>query len=85
VANISINWADLGKVAEVAGAFAIGIAVVFTLGVLAMSRFDAARDTGSGATARTNPVGVLLAGVCFAACLAAAGYGIYLIVPQWGG
>jgi hypothetical protein len=87
MAAISINWTDLGKVAEVAGAFAIGIVVVFAVGVLGLSRWETSRQaaTDSAATARPNPFGAVLAGACFLACLAAAAFGIYLIVPQWGG
>lgn len=75
---ISINWADLGAVAGVSLAFTVGIAIVFALGVLGLSRVEAVR-AGRGGSAG---VGYALAGVCFAACAAAAAYGIWLIIPQ---
>jgi len=75
---MTIHWAELAKVAWVSLAFAVGIAVVFSLGVLGMSQVEAGR---SGSAARTTALG--LAGACFAACVAAAAYGIYLIVPQF--
>ena len=78
MADISINWADLGKVAGVSLAFSVGIAIVFALGVLGLSRVEAGRTrSGSAAASYT------LAGACFASCAAAALYGIYLIVPQF--
>lgn len=53
---------------------------MFALGVLDLSRVDAARaadgqDSNGGA--------ITLAGVCFAACAAATLYGIYLVVPRF--
>lgn len=79
MADISINWGDLAKVAEVSLAFTVGIVVVFALGVLGLSRVAAVRAGRTGSA----PGGYALAGVAFAACAAAALYGIWLIVPQF--
>ncbi len=79
MAAVSINWGDLAKVAEVSLAFSIGIVVVFALGVLGLSRVEAVRTGRSGSATG----GYALAGACFAACAAAAAYGIWLIVPQF--
>ena len=80
MADISINWSDLAKVAGVSLAFSVGIVVVFALGILGVSRVEAARSEGGNGTAGGA---LALAGVCFLACAAAALYGIYLIVPQF--
>lgn len=79
MAAISINWGDLAKVAEVSLAFSAGIAIVFALGVLGLSRVEAVRAGRRGSAVG----GYTLAGTCFAACAAAAGYGVWLIVPQF--
>ncbi len=80
MADISINWSDLAKVAEVSLAFTIGIVVVFALGVLGVARVETARSADGDGTAAGA---IAVAGICFAACAAAALYGIYLIVPQF--
>lgn len=78
---LAINWADLGKVAEVAAAFGIGIVAVFALGVLGMSRAEAARDSSNGSSERA--LGLATAGVAFLLCAAAVLYGLYLLIPQF--
>ncbi|MGW5458285.1 hypothetical protein [Streptomyces sp. NPDC003996] len=52
--------------------------VVFTFGVLGLSRAEADRAEAGAAT-----VGRALAGLCFLACAAVVAYGIHLIVPQF--
>jgi hypothetical protein len=81
MAGIDIHWAGLIKVAEVSLAFGVGIVAVFTLGVLGLSKAESARSQPSGSPART--AGLAVAGVAFAACAAALGYGLYLLVPQF--
>lgn len=81
MASISISWSDLGAVAAVSFAFAIGIVAVFSLGILAMSQLATVRSTSTGSAARAR--GLLVAGVCFATCAAATAYGVYLLVPQF--
>jgi hypothetical protein len=73
-----IAWASLWQVFWVGLAVGAGAVVVFTFGVMGLSRVQVAREGG-----RTDPVGYGLAGVCFLACAFAVGYGIYLIVPQF--
>jgi hypothetical protein len=77
---ISIDWADLAKVAEVSAAFGIGVVAVFALGVLATSRIAAARVAQRPARRVT---GFALAGTAFALCGAAVLYGLYLLIPQF--
>ncbi|MGI8761916.1 MAG: hypothetical protein ACR2LF_11610 [Jatrophihabitantaceae bacterium] len=86
---MSIHWADLARVAEASLGFGVGIAVVFALGVLGLSRLDGARSgerasgTGSWPGARVAARGALVvSAVAFTACAAAVGYGLYLIIPQ---
>jgi hypothetical protein len=77
---ISIDWAELGKVAEVSAAFGVGVVAVFALGVLASSRVTAAR-VAPRTTQRVT--GFALAGAAFALCAAAVLYGLYLLIPQF--
>ncbi len=77
---ISIDWAELGKVAEVSAAFGVGVVAVFALGVLASSRVTAAREA-QRTTQRVT--GFAIAGSAFALCAAAVLYGLYLLIPQF--
>lgn len=81
MAAIDIDWSGLLKVAEISLAFGAGVVVVFTLGVLGLSKAEAAREAPSGSGART--AGVALATLAFAACAAAVVYGLYLLIPQF--
>jgi hypothetical protein len=78
---ISIHWAGLAKVAEVSLAFGVGIVAVFALGVLGLSRVETARAGDASAAVRAG--GYLVAAVAFLGCAAAAGYGLYLLIPQF--
>jgi hypothetical protein len=74
-----IDWSSLGEVAVVSLIFGVGLAVLFAFGVTAMSRRAVAID-------EKKPPSVVDTGVaalCFAACLAAVLYGLYLIIPQF--
>jgi hypothetical protein len=64
---MSIDWHALGTVFAVTLVSTVGLVGVFTLGVVGLSRQSAA----------WNRTGACL---CFAACAAAVGYGIDLIV-----
>jgi hypothetical protein len=81
MADITIHWSGLLKVAEVSLAFGVGIVSVFALGVLAVSRIETARATGAPGGSRV--AAALLAGLAFAACAAATLYGLYLLIPQF--
>jgi hypothetical protein len=72
-----IDWASLGQVAVVSIGVAVGVVVIFALGVLALSHRDT--DIQRGETGTLALTGALL---CFAACAAVVLYGIYLIIPQ---
>jgi hypothetical protein len=81
MAAISINWADLAKVAEVSVAFGVGIVAVFALGTLGISRVATARERQASTATRVS--GYLVAGLAFALCATATLYGLYLLIPQF--
>lgn len=74
-----INWSALGEVALVSLIFGVGLAVLFALGVTATSRRAVAIDEKR----QPSLVDTGVAALCFAACLAAVLYGLYLIIPQF--
>ncbi|MFD3488130.1 hypothetical protein [Streptomyces sp. NPDC058665] len=69
---MNIDWAALGSVFGVSLVATVALVGLFTLGIVGLSK--SAAPTGSVAAARTG------AYVCFALCLAAVSYGIYMIV-----
>ncbi|MFH8338447.1 hypothetical protein [Streptomyces sp. AM6-12] len=71
-----IDWSALARVAAVSLGVTVTVVVVFTLGVLGLSR-AADRRAGAATAARAQ------AGLCFLVCAVVVGYGIYLIVPQF--
>jgi hypothetical protein len=75
---MNLHWGALGQVAVVSVGVAVALIVVFTLGVVALSQRDTAREHG-----RNGSVALTAASICFAACAAAVLYGIYLIIPQF--
>ena len=74
-----INWSALGQVALVSLLFGVGLAILFALGVNAMSRRTVALDEKR----QPSVLDTSVAGVCFAACVGAVLYGLYLIIPQF--
>ncbi len=74
-----IAWGSLGQVLMVGLLAGAGLVVIFTVGILGLSRAATVRaDSG-----RTDPVGYGIAGLAFLVCAAAVLYGIYLLVPQF--
>ncbi|AOR32144.1 hypothetical protein BFF78_14700 [Streptomyces fodineus] len=73
-----VDWSALGKVAAVSLGVTVAVVVVFTFGVLGLSRAEADRAEAGAATA-----GRIQAALCFLACATVVAYGIYLIVPQF--
>lgn len=68
---MNIEWASLGQVFGVTLVATIGLVGVFTLGIVGHS----ARDT-NGAPSALGRAGAF---TCYALCLAAVAYGIYII------
>lgn len=71
-----IDWASLGQVAVISIGVAVGVVVIFTLGVVALSHRETDIERGDNGT-----LALTGAALCFAACAAVALYGIYLIIP----
>ncbi|GAB2884866.1 hypothetical protein GCM10027074_61770 [Streptomyces deserti] len=72
---MKIDWAALGSVFGVSLVVTVALVGLFTLGITGLSRRERAVAQGGGAS-----LAVAGAYACFAACAAAVGYGIYLIV-----
>ncbi|MEO3977051.1 hypothetical protein [Streptomyces sp. CAU 1734] len=73
---MKIDWAALGSVFGVSLVATVALVGLFVMGIIGLSKQAPADGQGgsSVALARTG------AYACFAACLAAVSYGIYLIV-----
>ncbi|SDK86303.1 hypothetical protein [Streptomyces indicus] len=72
---MNIDWAALGSVFGVSLLATVLLVGLFTLGIMGLSKQEAAAARGgSAALARTG------AYACFALCAAAVAYGIFLIV-----
>lgn len=75
---MKIDWAALASVFGVSLVVTVALVGLFTVGIVALSKLSAPAGGnapgGSAALARTG------AYACFAACVAAVAYGIYLIV-----
>lgn len=72
---MKIDWAALGSVFGVSLVVTVALVGLFTLGVAGLSRRERAVAQGESAA-----LAVTGAYAAFAACAAAVGYGIYLIV-----
>jgi hypothetical protein len=85
--NAWIDYTALWEIVVVGLLAGAGLPAVFALGLRALGtpasgRGDARSRAGSGALVGGNPAGIAVAGLCFAAVLAAVGYGIYIIVAS---
>ncbi|MCQ4213710.1 MULTISPECIES: hypothetical protein [Streptomyces] len=72
---MKIDWAALGSVFGVSLVVTVALVGLFTLGIVGLSKKEAAAERGGSAAAVTSG-----AYLCFALCAAAVAYGIYLIV-----
>lgn len=72
---MKIDWVALGSVFGVSLVATVALVGLFTLGIIGLSKGEAAvRTGGSAVMARTG------AYACFALCAVAVAYGIFLIV-----
>ncbi|KJY22485.1 MULTISPECIES: hypothetical protein [Streptomyces] len=72
---MKIDWEALGSVFGVSLFATVALVALFTLGLVGLSKHEAATEQGGSATlARSG------AYLCFAIVAAAVSYGIYLIV-----
>ncbi|HKE63220.1 MAG TPA: hypothetical protein VKB59_01060 [Micromonosporaceae bacterium] len=76
-ADVSVAWADIGKVIGISLLVGVGLVVVFAVGVRVLS-YRAAPD-GPHTPTRAS---IVVAGVLFLICAAVATYGIYLLVKK---
>ncbi|WP_225848519.1 hypothetical protein [Streptomyces sp. HPF1205] len=74
---MSIDWHALLTVLAVTVLSTVGLVGVFTLGIVGLSRPAGAAAAGPAVLTRRAA-----AGLCFAACAAAVGWGIWLIVSK---
>ncbi|MEV0780225.1 hypothetical protein ACIBLA_10745 [Streptomyces sp. NPDC050433] len=82
---MNIDWAALGSVFGVSLVTTVALVGLFTLGIVGLSKSAApagSAGTGSAAKGTTGSGALARSGayVCFALCLAAVSYGIYMIV-----
>ena len=75
---MNIKWNALAQTAGISFGITVAVVAVFALGILALSRREAAREETAGASGRAN-VALAGASVCFAACAAVVVYGLTLI------
>jgi hypothetical protein len=76
---MQIDWGAFGEVFLVSLGAAVGVIVVFAIGVALVS--TRAPAGGSGAAA-PSPANRAAAGLCFLACAAAVAYGLYLVIHK---
>ena len=88
---MNIDWVAFGQVLVVSFGAAIGVIVLFAIGVSLLSRApavvrsdtDPGGDPDSGSdVASSTPVAQLAAGLCFLACALTVAYGLYIIVAK---
>jgi hypothetical protein len=79
-----VDWSALWQILVLAVIAGAGLPALFAVGLRALrpgGRQAAAVGADSGGAAvAASPVGIVLAGLCFAVVLAAVGWGIYAIV-----
>ncbi|MEV1047402.1 hypothetical protein [Streptomyces sp. NPDC049916] len=77
---MKIDWAALASVFGVSLVVTVALVGVFTLGIVALSKLSAPAGDRAGASGGSAVAARTSAYACFAACVAAVAYGIYLIV-----
>ncbi|MEU6675181.1 hypothetical protein [Streptomyces sp. NPDC046853] len=77
---MNIDWAALGSVFGVSLAVTVALVGLFTLGIVGLSKHEAATSGATAATGGSPATARAGAYACFALCAAAVAYGIYLIV-----
>ncbi|MEV7024700.1 hypothetical protein [Kitasatospora sp. NPDC093558] len=79
-----IKWNALAQTAGVSFGVTVAVVTVFALGILALSRREAALSAREDGTAQAGGGRLALAGAyaCFAVCAAAVVYGLSLIAGK---
>ena len=79
---MNIKWNALAQTAGISFGITVAMVAVFALGILALSRREAALEAtaaGSGPASGRAPLALAGACACFAACAAVVVYGLSLI------
>ncbi|MFG2646158.1 hypothetical protein [Streptomyces sp. NPDC048436] len=77
---MNIDWAALSSVFGVSLGVTVALVGLFTLGIVALSKRDAATSAATASAGSAPAAARTGAYACFALCAAAVAYGIYLIV-----
>ncbi|MGX2997956.1 hypothetical protein JNUCC64_27415 [Streptomyces sp. JNUCC 64] len=77
---MKIDWVALGSVFGVSLVVTVALVGLFTLGIVGLSKRETALAGEGGAKNGSAALAVTGAYACFALCVAAVAYGIYLIV-----
>ncbi|WP_432004010.1 hypothetical protein [Streptomyces sioyaensis] len=77
-----IDWHGLVVVCVVSLALVTLLVVVFSVGIVALTRSQSPRMNGTGRGGVVQPLARAAAFLCFALCAALGGYGIHLIVSH---
>lgn len=83
--SVKIDWSALGMVFLVSFGTAVGVIVLFALGISALATpvtEPAAAPGGSAENAARPPWSRPLGTLCFLACALVVGYGLYLIIVK---
>jgi hypothetical protein len=75
---MDVQWSNLGEVSLASLAITVAVIVMFALGIVVRARGRQSRAVAPGSGRERVAAGAAV--LCFAACLAVAAYGIYLIV-----
>lgn len=78
---MGIHWNDFGAVLVAALGTTMIVVLLFALGIAAWSRASDTPASGRSASGLRGRAAAAIAVLCFAACLAVAGYAIEVVVP----
>lgn len=73
-----IDWAALGQVFLISFGVAVGVIVVFSFGVTALT----GGSSGADGQVTRRPAPILVAGLCFLVCALVVAYGLYLVIKK---
>jgi hypothetical protein len=80
---MNIDWAAFGEVFLVSLGAAVGVVVVFAIGVALISdRAPVGADRAPTRAAKPHTGSQALAGLCFLACALIVVYGLYLVIHK---
>lgn len=82
---IDIDWAAFGIVLGVSFVAAVGIVSFYSLGLrlLGVGETESADGTRHDSTTGRSPLATAGAYICFAICIAAVLFGLWVLIPQF--